>query len=166
MKLPAIIKIITLLSTACVALVLSTAQAGGIYKWVDAQGNVHYSQEPHGQSAQEMNIKIPKTSDSADSAEESTAKSDTKNASDKTAEKSSDGNDAQTNAEKEAAAKDQKEVKEKNCQIAMKRLASINAGGRLYEVNEKGERSYWDDNTRKAKMEEAQKNVDEWCGQE
>ena len=48
----------------------------------------------------------------------------------------------------------------------MKRLATITAGGRLYEMDEKGERHYWDDETRKGKMADAQKDVDKWCGQE
>jgi hypothetical protein len=152
---PAIRKISKLFLVSCAMLVLSAAQAGGIYKWVDEHGVVHYSQDPHGQTSQEMKLKIPKTS------------TGNKESSAETAKKSEDSpSDAQKNAEKQAAAKDEKEVRQKNCQIAMKRLATITAGGRLYEVNEKGERIYWDDATRKAKQEEAQKNVDEWCGQE
>jgi hypothetical protein len=48
----------------------------------------------------------------------------------------------------------------------MKRFATVTAGGRLYEVDEQGERHYWDDATLKAKQAEAQKDVDQWCGQE
>jgi hypothetical protein len=158
-KSPAIGKIALMLLAPCVALILSTAQASGIYKWVDEQGNVHYSQDPQGQAAEELKLKIPKSS----GGDSSSAQGDHQDA--QSADKASSG-DAQAKAEKQAAAEDQKEAKAKNCQISMKRLATITAGGRLYEVNEKGQRLYWDDDTRKAKLEEAQKNVDEWCGQE
>ena len=143
------------------SLIFTFAHAAGIYKWVDEQGNVHYSQDPQGQSAQELKIKTPKSSSSDD---KSSAQAEPKNA--KNPEKAADG-DANNNAEKQAAAaQEQKEAKEKNCQISIKRLATITAGGRLYEVDEKGERSYWDDETRKAKQEEAQKSVDQWCTEE
>ena len=67
--------------------------------------------------------------------------------------------------EKELAEVEKKnaDIRKKNCGISKKRLAAINAGGRLYEVNEKGERSYWNDATRQAKMAEAQAQVNEWC---
>lgn len=43
------------LALACSA----TAQAGQIYKWVDAQGNVHFAaQPPEGQSADPVNPRI------------------------------------------------------------------------------------------------------------
>lgn len=161
-KLPLIGKNSLILLAIGALFVLPAAQAGGIYKWVDEQGNVHYSQDPQGHSAEEMKLKIHRSSTEEGESAEKTAQDDSA----AQGEKNQGKDEAQTKAEKEASAQDQKEAKAKNCQIAMKRLAAINSGGRLYEVNEKGERNYWDDNTRKAKLEEAQKNVDQWCGQE
>jgi len=158
-KSPATGKFSPLFLLICLAFIGPAAHAGGIYKWVDEQGNVHYSQDPQGQSAEELKLKIPKTS----SDDEGATKTEPKAADD--ADKTQ-ADDAKQKAEKQAAAQDQKEAKEKNCQISMKRLATITAGGRLYEVDEKGERHYWDDDTRKAKLEDAQKNVDQWCAQE
>lgn len=140
-------------------LAVFAAQAGEIYKWVDKDGSVHYSQDPQNQSAQPMKIKIPKTTSSSDensNQAEPAAPQDTP-------EQPNAGED---NALKETTAKKQQEAHEKNCQIAMKRLATITAGGRLYEMDEKGERHYWDDETRNGKMADAQKDVDKWCGQE
>jgi hypothetical protein len=136
----------------------SAAQAGGIYKWVDKNGNVHYSQDPQGSASQEIHLKIPKASGDNDSGDNSDAPA--------AAAKKADKDKPQEKAKQEAAAISQKEAKEKNCQISMKRLAAISAGGRLYEVDESGERNYWDDDTRKAKLAEAQKSVDQWCTQE
>lgn len=44
-------KILFILLVSCL---LSVAAAGGIYKWVDAQGNVHYSDEPGQKSAKKV----------------------------------------------------------------------------------------------------------------
>jgi hypothetical protein len=138
----------------------ASVQAGEIYKWVDEEGNVHYSQDPQHRSAQPMNIKVPKSSASTETA------SNREDAATAVKSQPSDADQTEEQAQKEAAARKQQEAEKKNCQIAMKRLATITAGGRIYEVDEQGERIYWDDNTRKAKLADAQKDVDEWCGQE
>ena len=108
-----------------------------------------------------MKIKVPKTS-----ASEESASNQDQTAAATEPQAGNDDNAPNEQATKEDAAKKQEEAQKKNCQIAMKRMATISAGGRIYEVDEKGERVYWDDNTRKAKMAEAQKDVDKWCGQE
>ena len=143
------------------AVFCTVTQAGGIYKWVDEEGNVHYSQDPQHRAAQPMNIKVPKSSTTSE------ATSSQNKATTQTEPQSSDGGSAEEqSAIKEAAARKQQEAEKKNCQVAMKRMATITAGGRIYEVDAQGERVYWDDNTRKAKLAEAQKDVDQWCGQE
>lgn len=149
---------ILLVLTLVTAGLFAAAHAGQIYKWVDEHGNVHYSQSPQHQSAKEMNIKIPKHSQS--STESSNQSEQNKTESQENGQADGNGQDP------EAVAQKQKEARKKNCQIAMKRLATITTGGRLYEVNEKGERQYWDDNTRQAKLADAQKDVDQWCGEE
>lgn len=45
--------IIALLALVCLGTALADTP---IYKWVDAQGNVHYSTEPHGDQAQQLAI--------------------------------------------------------------------------------------------------------------
>jgi len=141
---------VVLLALLGLAVFCAGAQAGGIY-----------SQDPQHLSDQPMNIKVPKSSSSqetASSKEESP-----------TAAEPQTGDAGQTEEQKaleEAAARKQQEAGKKNCQTAMKRFATITAGGRIYEVDEQGERVYWDDNTRQAKLAEAQQDVDKWCGQE
>ena len=139
------------------AVICANVQAGEIYKWVDEDGNVHYSQDPQHRGAQAMNIKVPKSSSPSSQEQSTTA-----------AQPQTDNQDTteEQQALNEAAANKQEEAQKKNCQIAMKRLATISAGGRIYEVDDKGERVYWDDNTRTAKLAEAQKDVDQWCSQE
>jgi Domain of unknown function (DUF4124) len=45
----------TLMSIAC-----ATAAAGSVYKWVDENGVVHYSDQPH-ENAQKVELKAPQT---------------------------------------------------------------------------------------------------------
>ena len=146
----------------CLGFLCASAHAGEIFKWVDEQGNVHYSQDPPmNKSAQPMNIKVPKTPAESEEASAQTAST--------AAEKPPAGDEdkaAEQKALQEAATRKREEAEKKNCQIAMKRLATITAGGRLYEVDENGERHYWDDQTLKAKQADAQKDVDQWCSQE
>jgi glucan-binding YG repeat protein len=138
---------------------LPTAFAGKVYKWVDEEGNVQYSsQKPPSTGAQEIKVK----SKPASSARNSEPESEDDKQEDKA---KSEEENVKVSSEKEAAEIEQKneEIRKKNCSIAKRRVATIGQGGRMYEVDEKGERTYWDDTTRAAKMQEAQAQVDEWC---
>lgn len=153
-------KILTCLFMATVLLISSnTVLAGKVYKWTDASGNTVYSQTPppSKKDVKEMDVKASKPSTSPPAAAKSDADPskpvDKKQAEDKAAE------DA---ANKEQLAKNE-EIRKENCKRASTQLRTINDGGRIYEVNEQGERVYWDDETRKQKIEDAQKTVDEWC---
>jgi len=137
--------------------VFSAAQAGEIYKWVDKDGTVHYGQQPQDLSAEPMNIKVPKSSAPSEPQNPTTAANQ---------QPAAEGQSEEEAALRQAAEKKQQDAQKHNCQIAMKRLATITAGGRIYEVDEQGERVYWDDNTRQSKLAEAQKDVDKWCSQE
>ena len=152
-----------LTAIALIALCMTpVAFAGKVYKWIDKDGNVQYSAQKPADNAQEMNIKSKSSAHEEEPAEES---ADAESADKK---KESNEDKVTVSSEKEAAEIEKKnaEVRKKNCSIAKKRLATINAGGRLYEVNEQGERSYWDDATRSSKLSEAQGQVDEWCKDE
>ena len=137
------------------------AFAAKVYKWVDKEGNVHYgAQQPEGSGgAQEMDIKVKASSRAEET--ESTDKADSGKSSDNDAKEEK----VKVSNEKEAEEIEKKnaEIRERNCSVAKKRLASINAGGRLYEVDEKGERSFWDESTTASKRAEAEAQVAEWC---
>lgn len=49
---------LTLVVFLALALVIGFAQAQSVYKWVDAQGNVHYSDHPHPGAEK---VQLPKT---------------------------------------------------------------------------------------------------------
>jgi len=149
-----------ILITALLSFLLasSSVMAGKVYKWVDKEGNVHYgAQQPEGDGgAQEMKIRVKDPV----AEEEPADNSKTEN---KGNENKEDKVKVSNEKEAEEIEKKNAEIRKRNCSVAQKRLASINAGGRLYEVNEKGERQFWDDATTAAKRAEAEANVAEWC---
>lgn len=138
------------------------AAAAKVYKWTDENGGIHYSQVPPDQKTQEQEMDIKSNQPVSETTnrkppESSPAKETGKNE-EKAGKESPD--QAAKNAEIE---KKNEEIRQKNCKIAKQQVMTINQGGRLYEVDEKGERQYWDDATRASKLAEAQKSVDEWC---
>lgn len=151
-------RIILFTSLLTFMLIGPVAVAAKVYKWVDKEGNVHYgAQKPEGSGgAQEMRIKVKEP------AFEEPVQADTK-AKKGGSESKEEKVKVSSQKEKEEIEKKNAEIRKKNCSIAKKRMASINAGGRLYEVDEKGERKFWDDTTKKAKQAEAQSMINEWC---
>jgi len=137
---------------------LPTAFAGKVYKWVDENGNVQYGSQKPASGAQELKVQSKPSSSAQDNASES-AEDNQQTRENEEAEK------VKVSSEKEAAEIEKKnaEIRKKNCSIAKRRAATIDQGGRLYEVDESGERTYWDDATRAAKMQEAQAQINEWC---
>ncbi len=95
----------------------------------------------------EMKAKVPNPN--GESTEEAAAKLRQKNA------------ELEKNNKKEKEA--QAKLNEENCKAAKSNLASYSQGGRIYKVNEKGEREYLDDAGLKAGAEKAQKDVAEYC---
>ena len=148
---------LTLIATLTLA-VLPMAFAGKVYKWVDQDGNVQYSAEKPTSGAQEIKVKSKPSSSASEGEPESTAEK-------QEATEQSEGEKVKVSSEKEAAEIEKKneEIRQKNCSTAKKRAAMIEQGGRLYEVDESGERHYWDDDTRRAKMDEAEAQINEWC---
>ena len=140
-----------------VLLAAPTTFAGKVYKWVDKNGDVHYGAQKPNSGGQEMRVKTGKSANTEEEPEtaESTDEGDPDSKEDT----------VKVSNEKEAQAVEKKnaEIRKRNCSVAKKRLSSITAGGRLYEVNDKGERSYWDNATRASKKTQAEAQVAEWC---
>jgi Domain of unknown function (DUF4124) len=173
------------ISLALCALLLALPLLGNaeIYKWKDKNGVVRYTDTPppsnvklesiDGKRAIKQSNQAPlapvantspaagkdemKGKDSSgkpatekvESAEESAAKLRQKNA------------EAEKNNKKEKDA--QAKLNEENCKASKANLASYQQGGRVYKMNEKGEREYLDDAGLKAGATKAQKDVSQYC---
>lgn len=143
------------LALALVWFFADIGMAATVYKWVDENGTVHYGQRPKDKSSKRMKIRVKQPSTPAASSTSTAPKTGSTQASNSTGE-------AKKSAEELAWEKKQTEIKQKNCEMARERMASLTAGGRMYEVKD-GQRHYLDDAARSAKMKDARESVNKWC---
>jgi len=137
---------------ACsVLLALSTgATAGQIYKWVDAQGNVHFgSQPPEGQQAAEVNPNITQPKLSSEKKPQAAAPAE---------DSEQESIDAKV---KEDVAKQEAERKQ-YCENARTNLAQLENNPRV-RIEDGGEVRRIDENERQERISELKKSIAENC---
>lgn len=143
-------------------LALATIAQAGVTRWVDAEGKVHYSDQPPPPTA-----KSQKTLDLKASPALPIAAPDSKGGEKSLAEKDLESRKRRVQAEETAAkqARDQEEAKSKkaNCEQARNQLQALQEGQRIAKFNEKGERVFLEDSDRAQAIEAAKKTVDSWC---
>lgn len=156
---------------------LSQAQ---IYKWKDKDGNTRYSDTPPPSNVKLQNIgtkKVPTPTGkeplsavtqtaAPQAAQPVTSKEIIMEAPIKSPEDAA-AEQRQVNAEAEKKNKQEKEsqakLKAENCMAAKANLASYAQGGRVYKMNDKGEREYMDDNDLKRGADKARGEVAQYC---
>jgi hypothetical protein len=134
------------------AAAVSTGAVAQLYKWVDKDGRVTYSdQPPPAQASKQLNIHTGKSAGAPPSALER--------------DKELDKN--RLAAQEKAKIAEQKEQKaaidEENCKRARAYLATVTAGGRIATANEKGEPVLLTDEQIEAERVKAQQAVDAAC---
>ena len=130
--------------------------AGQIYKWTDAEGNVHYgSQRPADASVEKMSLNTGKTGVNRGA-----------EALDKMKQQADD--EAQRIKEEgipeqpPVPALPKKEVK-RRCQAAKQDLATIQSRGQLRERDEKGNTRYLSDKEKQQRTKQAKDKIREYC---
>jgi hypothetical protein len=128
-----------------------------LYKWTDAQGKVHYTDQPptlnsqtvkHGTAGQaETTSKATQALDAQDQAYQ---------------KRSKDAEDARAKADKEA---EQARIARENCDKARANLSALQSSNttRVFTTNAAGQRIYMDDSARASALANSQKNVSEFC---
>lgn len=145
---------------------VSASAFAGLNKWVDANGKVHYSDQPPPANVKAMTLRS--ASSAKDSATEGGAAASSAPAAPKTiAEREAELKKAQQ-AKKEAADKAAREraeaeAREENCIAARKNLGMLQEGMRMMEINDKGERYYLDDEQRQQRIAKAQQDISAYC---
>lgn len=139
--------------------------AGDLYRWVDAQGQVHYSDEPPPASARDVKLIRDKGVDpSLQEQAEDSEESDTQPS---YAEQQAAFEERQAKkAEEQAKAEEEKRAaaeRKKNCDAARSNYNTVNSGQRVMRINAEGEREYLSDEEIKQQAAEAKKSIDEWC---
>jgi hypothetical protein len=145
----------------CVALPASAQ----MYKWVDSDGKVKYSDTPPPSNVKTERLRIPAHGSSAPAASEGEAQKGAAKAGPKTAAEQEQAfrkrqldtaKADEKEAQKQAEARDRAE----NCKRAKAALANLEIGGRQMRIDEKGERVFLTDEqivqeTNKARQESA-----------
>lgn len=142
---------------ATVALFSLNAQAG-LNKWVDAQGNVHYSDTPP------QNVKtqsVPNISGTGQSAAPATYS--TKSYVEREAELKKTKQEKEEAAEKQVQQAAQAEEKKQSCTAARQNLRFLEEGPRIVTYDANGEKTYLDDAAREQRLNDAHKAVSNNC---
>jgi len=123
-----------------------------IYKWKDTNGVVRYSDTPPPSGIPSESIRTRRIV-----VTDSPVVKDKQEGSQAEAIKRQEV--AEENKKKEELQKDKKQ----NCLLAKDNLRNYKDGATMYKVNDKGEREYLDDAGMKKGMEQAQKDVKQYC---
>lgn len=136
----------------------ASAGAGEIYKYTDADGNVHYGDRPTGNATEERMAIVSRSTDAA----AVRARIEARQARDATRAEARSARDEeeQAEAEAQAAAAD----RAAKCQENRARLQTYTESRRLYREDENGERVYLDDDARDEAMQQVRDQIDEHCG--
>lgn len=138
-----------------VLMILASANAGaGLNKWIDANGKVHYSdQPPAGIDA------TPVRAAPSPAGTPAAPKSYTE----REAELKKARQTKNEAAEKSAQEQSNAEIEKANCTSARQTLRSLQQDGRIVEYDESGERRYVDDSDRQQRADKAQTEIGKWC---
>lgn len=157
---------------------LPTLSQADIYKWKDKEGNTRYSDTPPPSNIKLENIGTKKAikptgkeplsvvGETAPPAAPAPTKqvvfeTPPQNSQDTAAELRQRTAETEKNNKKEKEA--QAKLKAENCKAARANLASYAQGGRVYKMNDKGEREYLDDAGLKQGADKARGEVAQYC---
>ena len=138
---------------ALLLLIAGTVLAGEIYKWTDAEGNVHYEDRPVGAHVEKLNI-ASRSTDQAKIRSQVTSRREARQ------ERQAENED--TGLSEEQLRKDAKEDA-KSCEKYKATMQRFVTSRRLYREDEKGERVYLDEKQTQDARERVQTKIKEFC---
>lgn len=157
----------------CGACLAATPAVAETYKWTDADGKVHYSDQPPPANAREQKtIKPRKQSSTPTAAPDKGSPAATDKAAPPAKAKTYVEQEAEFKkrqveaAERDAAEKkkaDEAAEKKRNCDQVRVQLAGLQAGGRITQTNAQGEREYMSDAQIGQEIERLKKAEAGWC---
>ncbi|HYA19204.1 MAG TPA: DUF4124 domain-containing protein [Burkholderiales bacterium] len=151
-----------MLSVFVSALFAATNGYCDVYKWVDSDGTVHYSDQPAPATTPEqtLNIRSGTTAGSDAGANKAPA---TRSYIEQDAEFRKRQVEADEKRAKEQKALADAQNRQKNCDMAMANMRALQSGQRITRTNDQGERYYLDDSQRQQDIATTQKSIDSWC---
>jgi hypothetical protein len=148
-------------------LAFAAGASAQLYRWVDKDGRVRYSDTPPpGVKATNLSpspgYSAPPPPAAGDAAAKDTGKGPLTPAQQE-AEYRKRQVEAQKSREKQEQASRDLQAKQDNCARAQESLAGLESGQRIARTNATGERYYIDDDQRAAETEKARQSVNSWC---
>ena len=147
-----------MLCAALVCIVGQCALGADVYKTVDAQGNVVYSDHPISSASQPITLQV--TAPNAQEAARLTKEQALQSA--QTTQEMKQTQQAAADQQKQAA---QEAAQKQRCDAARSRYATFAAGGRLFKTDEQGNRVYYSDDEIEAERLAAKAAMDSSCPQ-
>jgi type IV secretory pathway VirB10-like protein len=146
------------------ALLAAAGAQGQVYKCVDASGKVFYSQNPCPPSMKREAMSKGAIPPAPAPVEGAAVKGGPKTPAEQEQAFRKRQQD-QAKAAKDAEQKNSEaQAKEQNCRNARARLAQYEIGGRITQIDEKGERYYMEDSQIEAARARARAEVSQFCG--
>ena len=147
---------VVIVITTATLLVGGTALSGEIYKWTDADGDVHYGDRPIGTDVERLDM-ISTSTDNDTVQASIEARYDREAARSEARSKRAEDEQVAAEAEAEAA---QRNVK---CQESRTRMQTYLQSRRLYQQDDAGERVYLDEDQTMQARADAQEMIQKYC---
>jgi hypothetical protein len=151
--------------TGVILVALSFGVSAEVYRWVDKDGRVHYSDQPPPPGArQDKELRgVQRRPGAAEATEEGAEPAARPTYQEQDAEfrrrqVEQAERAAQAQKEREEAA-----TRQRNCEQARNQLAALRSGQRVARFNAQGERVYLDDQQIGQEVSRAEKSVADWC---
>ncbi len=127
-----------------------------VYKWVDADGHTHYTQQlpPEGASTEDIKLPASVNLDNKEAVKAFEEQQNKKQESSETRQK--DEIDPNRQAEHTA-------LKKENCRKAKAKLENVQNTGRIRAVDESGNTIRATEEERQRRILTAQENIEKWC---
>lgn len=156
------LKPLLLLSCMLSPFLLVSSHAATYYKWLDKNGVPHYSQYAPTIGVNLHNVQVVNTRELGPSSSGATTASNVRGA-------ASSAPATQTPEQKRTAeleAQNQQLKKQQDaerCKSLQNTLANLNQGGRIYEMDGKGERKYLDGHEIELRRQQVAQTVNQYC---
>ncbi len=137
------------------AFLVLPAAGGGVYKWTDAQGRVHYSDAPPpSQGAQRLRTDRP---------DEDQALAERRRLADRLTQSELARQKAREAEERRQAEEEKRRTQAEQCQRAQEQLALLQQNTRLTRIDVQGRRHVLNEAERATAMAEARRQIDAHC---
>ena len=144
---------------------VTLAQGADIYKWKDSDGQIRYTDLPPPGKVpyQVLTSKKPGADKAGGAATDGSGAEAAQSPADRELDARRKQASADEQRKKDLQKMDDKKIREQNCATARNNMINYKIGGRMYKIDDKGERAYLSDAEIASGLENAKRDVQHWC---